>query len=773
MASVTLSNRELAEPPRLKLAFCLYKYFPYGGLQRDFLRIASDCQRRGHEVRVYTLLWQGEIPDGFEVIIVPVRAFTNHTRYERFSAWVEDALRRDPVDGVIGINKMPGLDVYFAADSCYEEKAQTQRSWIYRLLPRYRHFARYEQAVFGRQSHTEILMISEAQQPFFEKYYGTETSRMHFLPPGIASDRIAPDNVEAIRSEMRAELGIGQDQYMLLTVGSGFIKKGLRRALLALHSLPAEVRKRTRYFVIGEDNPVPFKRLILMLGLRQNVTILSGWDDVPRFLFAADLLLHPALDENAGIILLEAAVAGLPVLATNNCGYAHYIEEADVGCLVHSPFEQEELNDRLLEMMQCDRRSEWQENGRTFASNANIYGLPQEASKHIERVILDRHHLNGDRVVLGFAMYKYFPFGGLQRDFMRIALECQRRGYRIRVYTLGWEGEIPLGFDVVIVPVNAITNHTRYQMFYDWVSEHLRRCPVARVVGFNKMPGLDIYYAADACYEEKARTQRNKLYRKLPRYKHFAKFERAVFDGNLDTDILLISEVQKPLFHRYYGTGESRFHLLPPGISRDRMAPANGSTIRAGLRAEFAIASDDILLLMVGSGFRTKGLDRIINAVAALPDELRSRTRLIAIGQDAPDTFITLARRLGIGPRVQILKGRDDIPRFLLGADLLVHPAYVENTGTVLLEAIVAGLPVLATDVCGYAHYVALAGAGRLVPSPFQQTELNRLLEDMMTSDQRGQWSANGIDFSRRADIYSMPDRAADFICASVAGIDA
>jgi hypothetical protein len=44
---------------------------------------------------------------------------------------------------------------------------------------------------------------------------------------------------------------------------------------------------------------------------------------------------------------------------------------------------------------------------------------------------------------------------------------------------------------------------------------------------------------------------------------------------------------------------------------------------------------------------------------------------------------------------------------FLLGADLLIHPAYNENTGTVLLEAVVAGLPVLTTAVCGYAHYIA------------------------------------------------------------------
>jgi hypothetical protein len=55
----------------------------------------------------------------------------------------------------------------------------------------------------------------------------------------------------------------------------------------------------------------------------------------------------------------------------------------------------------------------------------------------------------------------------------------------------------------------------------------------------------------------------------------------------------------------------------------------------------------------------------------------------------------------------RILRGTQRHPRFLLGADLLIHPAYNENTGTVLLEALVAGLPVLTTAVCGYAHYIA------------------------------------------------------------------
>ena len=47
------------------VAFCLYKYFPFGGLQRDFMRIASTVAARGHHVRVYTQSWEGDCPEAF------------------------------------------------------------------------------------------------------------------------------------------------------------------------------------------------------------------------------------------------------------------------------------------------------------------------------------------------------------------------------------------------------------------------------------------------------------------------------------------------------------------------------------------------------------------------------------------------------------------------------------------------------------------------------------------------------------------------------------
>lgn len=366
---------------------------------------------------------------------------------------------------------------------------------------------------------------------------------------------------------------------------------------------------------------------------------------------------------------------------------------------------------------------------------------------------------------LAFCLYKYFPYGGLQRDFLRIALVCQARGHAIRVYALDWQGEVPAGVAVVRVPVCAWSNHRRYAKYTRWVRTDLVRRPVNRVVGFNKMPGLNIYYAADPCFEHKARRLKNPLYRWTARYRHFAAYERAVFGPEQKTKILVISPAQQPQFIQYYGTPAERFHLLPPGIMIDRRAPNNAGEIRAGFRSEFGLTQDERLLVQIGSGFKTKGVDRSLKALAALPDALKQRCRLMVIGQDNPRPFIRLAARLGLADRVEFFSGRNDILRFLLGADLLIHPAYSENTGTVLLEAVVAGLPVLTTAVCGYARYIEDAGAGWVVPEPFAQARLNSLFQDMLADDAaRRRWRANGLAFADRADIYSLHERAADFI---------
>jgi UDP-glucose:(heptosyl)LPS alpha-1,3-glucosyltransferase len=134
------------------------------------------------------------------------------------------------------------------------------------------------------------------------------------------------------------------------------------------------------------------------------------------------------------------------------------------------------------------------------------------------------------------------------------------------------------------------------------------------------------------------------------------------------------------------------------------------------------------------------------------------------IGRGKPKPFENIAKRLNVAGSLVFLGGRDDVPRFMKASDLLVHPAYSENAGTVLIEAMAAGLPVLATDICGYALHILKAGAGLLIPSPYKQANFNALLRQMITSPERETWKSSGVDYVNRNDFFSRPEKAADII---------
>ena len=364
---------------------------------------------------------------------------------------------------------------------------------------------------------------------------------------------------------------------------------------------------------------------------------------------------------------------------------------------------------------------------------------------------------------LGFLLFDYFPYGGLQRDCLKIAQLCAARGHDVTIFTRTWQGERPLDVRVALFGRSGASNIARNRA---WVKRLARTLPGEKldgVIGFNKLPGLDIYYGSDPCYAAKARRLKSFWYKWLPRYHHFEKLERSVFARGQRTHVLVLTEREIPHYQEFYGTERERFHVLPPGIEHRTFTEEQKQETRAQLRHGQGWDYDNLLLL-VGSGFRVKGLDRAIRSLAALPTEMRERSRLIVIGQNRPTEFDLLARQLGVVDRVHFLGGRDDVFDWLLTGDLLIHPARSEAAGMILLEALTAGLPVLATDVCGYAPHIERAKAGRILTSPFSQEQCDTAVREMLVSDERAAWSGNGVRYAAQEDLYSCHDKAVQLI---------
>ncbi len=290
------------------------------------------------------------------------------------------------------------------------------------------------------------------------------------------------------------------------------------------------------------------------------------------------------------------------------------------------------------------------------------------------------------------------------------------------------------------------------------------------VVSSNRQSHLDVHYAGDPCWAAKFQESRPAWFQSLPHYRDYLRQESQVFDSSLDTEILLTAHGEQEKFIRSYGTDRARFHLLPPGIDRRRLVQeAPTPERRRALRAELGVGADDVMILSVGSGFRTKGVDRSIRGLSSLPPDVRRRCRLIVVGQGRAGRLAFLAHGLGVRDRIVLAGPREDLATFYYSADLLLHPARHENTGNALIEAMVCGLPVLATDVCGYAFHVDRAAAGLLCPSPFSQETLDQMLLSMVSGQRTQQWRKNARSYCERVDLYSLVDRASDAIIARAA----
>ena len=136
---------------------------------------------------------------------------------------------------------------------------------------------------------------------------------------------------------------------------------------------------------------------------------------------------------------------------------------------------------------------------------------------------------------------------------MRILHLCQQRGHVVEIYTLDWQGAYPDNAQVHVLTTNARTNHRRAHQFSQAVANKLTMQSYDCVVGFNRMLGIDVYFAADVCFAWKIAQQHAYYYRYLPRYSTYLKLERELFQQANAPHCLFLTPMQQTGYQTHYG----------------------------------------------------------------------------------------------------------------------------------------------------------------------------------------------------------------------------
>ena len=170
-----------------------------------------------------------------------------------------------------------------------------------------------------------------------------------------------PDPIrKAVRSAVRRQLGIGEDENVVIVVANLIHYKG-HADLIDAAGILKKKGKRARYLLVGEDRGIlkALQDQVSAYGLEEEFRFLGQRQDVEALYIASDISMLPSHEEGFSNVILESMRAGLPVVATRVGGNPEAVIDAATGWLTpaHRP---DILAQKLMDLLDHpDRAKEW------------------------------------------------------------------------------------------------------------------------------------------------------------------------------------------------------------------------------------------------------------------------------------------------------------------------------------------------------------------------------------------------------------------------------
>jgi UDP-glucose:(heptosyl)LPS alpha-1,3-glucosyltransferase len=174
------------------------------------------------------------------------------------------------------------------------------------------------------------------------------------------------------RDGIRQKHGLTDTDFVVLFMGSGFERKGVKYLIEAVESISGPVA----LMIVGKGSGKKFK-----ISGRQKIIFCGPQKDNYKYYAAADLFVFPTIYEPFGNVHLEALASGLPVITTKNSGAAEIIKDGEQGFVIEEPEDAGTIAEKIHFFLDSkDRLQSMSENARKLAEEFTF-------EKHINKIL--------------------------------------------------------------------------------------------------------------------------------------------------------------------------------------------------------------------------------------------------------------------------------------------------------------------------------------------------------------------------------------------------
>ena len=351
----------------MRVALVINVYDPArGGVERYAETLSRALLDAGHEVHVIASSGT-ELPEGVHLHRVKALTFWSPLKIWSFADGARRVLEREKSrwDAVLGLANTPTQHVYRAGAGSYRAHLRATSAARGRILgdaivglnPRHRARFEMERRIFEgwRTGETRrYLFNSRHVRDEILEEYDIPPDRIDVLSNPVDTVRFDPARWASRRDELRHDLGIPQDAYVLLFAGGGFHRKGLDLAISAL----ADAASEAWLIVAGRGDRAPYKALAVARGIADRVIFAGVRADIESVYAGCDALLAPTRYDAFSNATIEGLAMGLPAITTRANGASDIIDEGREGFIIEEATDTRALAKALDALAEPARRKE-------------------------------------------------------------------------------------------------------------------------------------------------------------------------------------------------------------------------------------------------------------------------------------------------------------------------------------------------------------------------------------------------------------------------------